>query len=193
MANATFTFPEALNFGGKRLRLIYDPGNPQRAQALPNFGLMVPLPTSATQEVELPGLGKKWLAIIDAKSPAQPMQPGGRPSVEMTYLCFRLLDANLSPMLIEPSELVVYAEEPPKAREDNEATRAQRLIDTVLGVVMESAPVPSVNWTEQLALVQAQQAGAGRGGVPSSAPAPAHGASAPSGGPEEDAEEGYDA
>ena len=62
-----------LKVDGKTLHLIYDPGNSQRAQALPNYDVMIPLPSSTTQEVVLPGVGKKWVAIVDAKSPAQPM------------------------------------------------------------------------------------------------------------------------
>ena len=153
MADDTFRFPETLKVDGKTLHLIYDPGNSQRAQALPNYDVMIPLPSSTTQEVELPGVGKKWVAIVDAKSPAQPMQPGGRPSIEMSYLCFRLVDGQVPPLSVPAREFVVYAEEPLGMA----SNRAQTLIDAVLGVVMESAPQPTANWTEQLA--QAQHAG----------------------------------
>ena len=140
----TFRFPESLRLNGKMLHLVYDPGNPQRAQALPNYEVMIPLPSSTTQEVELPGVGKKWVAIVDAKSPAQPMQqPGGRPSIERSY----------PPLSVPAREFVVYAEEP----QGMEQNRAQMLIDAVLGVVLEAAPQPVGNWTEQLA--QARHAG----------------------------------
>lgn len=153
MADDTFRFPETLKVDGKTLHLIYDPGNSQRAQALPNYDVMIPLPSSTTQEVVLPGVGKKWVAIVDAKSPAQPMQPGGRSSIEMSYLCFRLVDGPVPPLSVPAREFVVYAEEPLGMA----SNRAQTLIDAVLGVVMESAPQPTANWTEQLA--QAQHAG----------------------------------
>lgn len=150
----TFRFPESLRLNGKMLHLVYDPGNPQRAQALPNYEVMIPLPSSTTQEVELPGVGKKWVAIVDAKSPAQPMQqPGGRPSIERSYLCFRLVDGPVPPLSVPAREFVVYAEEP----QGMEQNRAQMLIDAVLGVMLETAPQPVGNWTEQLA--QARHAG----------------------------------
>lgn len=150
----TFRFPESLKLDGKTLHLVYDPGNPQRAQALPNYEVMIPLPSSTTQEVELPGVGKKWVAIVDAKSPAQPMrQAGGVPSVERSYLCFRLVDGPVPPLSVPAREFVVYAEE----SQGMEQNRAQTLIDAVLGIVLDSTPQPTANWTEQLA--RAQHAG----------------------------------
>lgn len=144
-----FHFPETLSLNGKTFHLVFDPGNPQRAQAVPNYDVMIPLATSVTQEIDLPGVGKKWLAIVDAKSPAQSMRTG-TPAIEQTYLCFRIVDGPISPLNVPAREFVVYAEEVRPVQ----GNRAQGIIDTVLGFAMEGTQQQATNWTKQLSVAK---------------------------------------
>lgn len=167
---STFQFQEQLEYDGEHYDLVYDPGNPQRAQVIPNYEAMFPQQTSVLQECELPGVGQRWVAIIDAVTPAQSMQQtGGLPTVEKRYLCFRIYknedelpraaiqkkpDGTLvmvrSPLAARPQEMVIYARSTPG---NSQANRAQRLIAALLGAAAREMPAANPNWTQELALV----------------------------------------
>lgn len=158
MTQGEFRFPENITLDGERYALVYDPGNPSRAQVLPNYKAMFVQPTSACEPVELQGLGKKWLAVLDTVIPAMTaQQTGGRPVPEKRYLCFILLDYQRDPMAILPQEMVMYG----KIVADEKAyglSRGRRILDAVLGSASAEAPKPNANWTKQLAVLQEQQA-----------------------------------
>lgn len=151
-----FHFPETLNLDGEQYTLMYDPGNPQRPQVLPNYRAMLPQPSSCCQQVELPGLGRKWMTIIDAVIPAQAMtQTGGAPAMERRFLCFRIYDVFTDPMITPPAEMVMYA-----LGNGQDGSRSQRLLNTLLGMAEQQQAnkvAPDTDWTRQLAEVQAQK------------------------------------
>ena len=171
-----FRCQEHLVYDGEHYDLVYDPGNPQRAQVIPNYEAMFPQQTSVIQECELPGLGQRWMAIVDAVTPAQSMQQtGGLPTVEKRYLCFRIYkheyelpreeiqkkpDGTLvtvrSPLAARPQEMVIYAR---STSGNTQGNRAQRLIAALLGAAMKDMPVTDMNWTQQLAEAQVRKAG----------------------------------
>lgn len=153
--NTEFHFPENITLDGERYALVYDPGNPSRAQVLPNYKAMFVQPTSVCEPMELQGLGKKWLAILDAVTPAMTaQQTGARPVPEKCYLCFMLLDYQRDPMTINPQEMVMYGK---IVASENGSSRGRRILDAVLGSASAEAPKPDVNWTKQLAVLQEPQ------------------------------------
>lgn len=163
-----FHFPERMEYDGEHYDLVYDPGNPQRPQVIPNYQAMFPQETSAIEQFTWPGQGQLWLAIIDALSPAQSMQQtGGLPAIERRYLCFRLfereedipratqrIDASgkvayvPSALAVRPQEMVIYAKSTPGGHQSN---RAQRLITALLGTAQREMPAPRPDWTRDFA------------------------------------------
>ena len=164
-----FVFQEHLEYDGEQYDLVFDPGNPQRAQVIPNYETMIPQPSSVIQKFDLPGVGKRWMAIIDAMTPAQSSeQTGGLPAVERHYLCFRIYsDQNElpramirkasggvelvpSPLAARPQEMVIYSR---STRGKDQGNRAQRLVSALLGAVAREFPAPNSAWTQELARV----------------------------------------
>lgn len=157
MTHGEFHFPENIMLDGERYALVYDPGNQSRAQVIPNYKAMFVQPSSTCESIELQGLGKKWLAILDAVLPAMTaQQTGGRPVPEKRYLCFMLLDYQRDPMSINPQEMVMYGKVVADGQEYG-LNRGRRILDAVLGSASAEAPKPDANWTKQLAVLQEQQ------------------------------------
>lgn len=173
----TSPFREHLEYDGEQYDLVFDPGNPQRAQVIPNYEAMFPQQTSVIQKCELPGVGIRWVAIIDAVTPAQSMQQtGSLPTVERRYLCFRIyqnehelprvavkkepsgtMEVVPSPLAARPQEMVIYAQSTPGKSQGN---RAQRLINALLGAASRDMPAPNPDWTRDFALITQGATGA---------------------------------
>lgn len=155
-----FHFRETLNLDGEQYTLMYDPGNPQRPQVLPNYPAMLPQSSSCCQKIALPGVGEKWITIIDAVLPAQTMaQTGGAPAIERRFLCFRIYDVYTDPMITPPAEMVMYA-----LGNGQDGSRGQRLINALLGMAEQQQTTkvdPDTDWTRQLAEIQSQRERAG--------------------------------
>ena len=81
-----FVFQEHLEYDGEQYDLVFDPGNPQRAQVIPNYETMIPQPSSVIQKFDLPGVGKRWMAIIDAMTPAQSSAGRGKALSVLSHL-----------------------------------------------------------------------------------------------------------
>lgn len=156
----TFHFPEQLELDGSKYSLVYDPGNPERPQVMPNYKAMFIQPSSDCYPLSIQGMEQapKYFAVVDAvMPPLTAQQAGGFPVPEKRYLCLKLEDYKKNPAVINPAELVIY--ERRQSADGDNVNRGQRLLNAILGSAAAAEPKPDTQWTSQMAQIKAMQEG----------------------------------